>query len=171
MRPDGHGFEKASTPPASGHDHGDEDGHDHASELPVYLFTAADVTLHGLEAQFNWQINDPFKLTLQGDYIRARLNDGGDLPRTPPLRMAAELAYEHDAISADVRATRYFKQDNVSELEQATAGYTLLDASVSYRFELGDQQHAGLRALHGHGQHVQVGGAAIHVLAGLHAAQ
>ncbi|HEY9043853.1 MAG TPA: TonB-dependent receptor [Rheinheimera sp.] len=121
------------------HDHGDEDGHDHASELPVYLFTAADVTLHGLEAQFNWQINDPFKLTLQGDYIRARLNDGGDLPRTPPLRMAAELAYEHDAISADLRATRYFKQDKVSELEQATGGYTLLDASVSYRFELGPQ--------------------------------
>lgn len=122
------------------HDHGDEEaGHDHGGELPVYLFTAADVTLHGLEAQFNWQINDPFKLTLQGDYIRARLNGGGDLPRTPPLRMAAELAYEQDAISADVRATRYFKQDNVSELEQATAGYTLLDASVSYRFELGAQ--------------------------------
>lgn len=122
------------------HDHGEEEaGHDHSSELPVYLFTAADVTLHGLEAQFSWQINDPFKLTLQGDYIRARLNDGGDLPRTPPLRLAAELAYEHDAISADVRATRYFKQDKVSELEQATAGYTLLDASISYRFDLGPQ--------------------------------
>ena len=28
----------------------------------------------------------------------------------------------------------------MSELEQATAGYTLLDASVSYRFDLGPQQ-------------------------------
>jgi iron complex outermembrane receptor protein len=124
-----------------GHAHGDDDhGHSHDAELPVYLFTAADVTLHGLEAQFSWQINDPFKLTLQGDYIRARLQGGGDLPRTPPLRLAAELAYELDALSADLRATRYFKQDKVSELEQATAGYTLLDASVSYRFDLGPQQ-------------------------------
>ncbi|SEI10042.1 iron complex outermembrane recepter protein [Rheinheimera pacifica] len=124
-----------------GHDHGDDDhGHSHDAELPVYLFTTADVTLHGLEAQFSWQINDPFKLTLQGDYIRARIKGGGDLPRTPPLRFAAELAYELDALSADVRATRYFKQDKVSELEQATAGYTLLDASVSYRFDLGPQQ-------------------------------
>jgi iron complex outermembrane receptor protein len=121
------------------HAHGDDD-HGHDAELPVYLFTTADVTLHGLEAQFSWQINDPFKLTLQGDYIRARIQGGGDLPRTPPLRLAAELAYELDALSADVRATRYFKQDKVSELEQATAGYTLLDASVSYRFDLGPQQ-------------------------------
>ena len=127
-----------------GHDHGDEhnhgDEHDHSGELPVYLFTAADVTLHGVEAQFVWQMNEPFKLTLQGDYIRARLNDGGDLPRTPPLRFAAELAYEQDAVSADLRATRYFKQDKTAELETATAGYTLLDASVSYRFNLGSQQ-------------------------------
>ena len=127
-----------------GHDHGDEHAeggeHDHSGELPVYLFGAADVILHGFEAQFVWQINDPFQLTLQGDYIRARLNGGGDLPRTPPLRMAAELAYEQDAISADVRATRYMKQDKTAALETATAGYTLLDASVSYRFNLGTSQ-------------------------------
>lgn len=125
-----------------GHDHGDEHGdeHDHSAELPVYLFAADDVTLHGLEAQYVWQLNEPFKLTLQGDYIRARLNGGGDLPRTPPLRFAAELAYEQDAISADLRATRYMKQDRTAALETATAGYTLLDASVSYRFNLGSQQ-------------------------------
>ncbi len=125
----------------NGHDDDEpEHGHEHGSELPVYLFTPADVTLHGLEAQYSWQINAPFKLTLQGDYIRARLQGGGDLPRTPPLRMAAELAYEQDALSADLRASRYFKQDKVAALEQATAGYTLLDASVSYRFDLGSQQ-------------------------------
>lgn len=121
-------------------DHADEGGDEHEGELPVYLFTAADVILHGLEAQYVWQMNDPFKLTLQGDYIRARLQGGGDLPRTPPLRMAAELAYEHDAISADLRATRYFKQDKVAEMEQATAGYTLVDASVSYRLNVGMQE-------------------------------
>ncbi|MGP9802096.1 TonB-dependent receptor [Rheinheimera sp. NSM] len=127
-----------------GHDHGDDhdhgDEHDHSGELPVYLFTAADVTLHGLEAQYVWQLNEPFKLTLQGDYIRARLKGGGDLPRTPPLRFSAELAYEQDAISADLRATRYMKQDRTAALETATDGYSLLDASVSYRFNLGSSQ-------------------------------
>lgn len=124
------------TPAAPVDEHADE----HEAEMPVYLFGAADVTLHGLEAQYIWQINDPFKLTLQGDYVRARLQNGGDLPRTPPLRLAAEMAFEQDAISADLRATRYFKQDKVAEMEQATAGYTLLDASVSYRFDVGMQE-------------------------------
>ncbi|MEH8017594.1 TonB-dependent receptor [Rheinheimera muenzenbergensis] len=121
------------------HDHAEEDGHDHGGELPVYLFTAADVRLHGFEAQYIWQINEPFKLTLQGDYIRARLKQGGELPRTPPLRISAELAFEQDAYSADLRATRYFKQDRTAALESATDGYTLLDASASYRFTLGGQ--------------------------------
>lgn len=127
----------------SGHSHEDETaeeaGHDHGGELPVYLFTAADVRLHGFEGQFFWQINDPFKLTLQADYIRARLKQGGDLPRTPPLRVSAELAYEQDAYSADLRATRYFKQDKTAALENATDGYSLLDASVSYRFNFAGQ--------------------------------
>ena len=128
---------------AAGDEHTDDavdsaDGHE--DELPVYLFTAADVILHGFEAQFVWQMSDPFKLTLQGDYIRARLNGGGNLPRTPPLRVSAELAYEQDAISADVRATRYMKQDKTATLETATDGYTLLDASVSYRFNLSTAQ-------------------------------
>jgi iron complex outermembrane recepter protein len=121
-------------------DHAAEEGAEHEDEMPVYLFAAADVTLHGLETQYIWQINDPFKLTVQGDYVRARLQNGGDLPRTPPLRLAAEMAYQQDAISADLRATRYFKQDKVAEMEQASAGYTLLDASVSYRFDVGMQE-------------------------------
>ena len=130
-----HGTEPG-TPAAPVDEHADE----HEAEMPVYLFAAADVTLHGLEAQYIWQINDPFKLTLPGDYVRARLQNGGDLPRTPPLRLAAEMAYQQNAISADLRATRYFKQDKVAEMEQASAGYTLLDASVSYRFDVGMQE-------------------------------
>ncbi len=114
------------------HDHGDEEGHDHSGELPVYLFVAEDVILHGFESQLVWQIAQPYRFTVQADYIRARLDRGGDLPRTPPLRLSSELAYEGDQISADLRLTRYVKQDKVSELESATAGYSLLDASVSY---------------------------------------
>lgn len=126
------------------HDHGHDDDHDHdhSAELPVYLFQAADVTLQGAESQFIWQIAEPYKLTLQADYIRAKLDNGGDLPRTPPLRLAAEFAYTADNIAADLRLTRYFKQDKTAELESATAGYTLLDANISYFFDLGPQELA-----------------------------
>lgn len=132
----------------SGHGHAEtnldaavlEHEHDHDDELPVYLFTPADVRLHGFEGQFVWRLADPYTLTLQADYIRARLQQGGDLPRTPPLRFAAEFAYDFGDISADVRATRYLKQDKVAAAELATPGYTLIDASMNYRLYLGQQE-------------------------------
>lgn len=128
------------------HAHGDEHDHDHShdhthsDELPVYLFTSEDVDLHGFESQFIWQINQPYRLTLQADYIRARLRAGGELPRTPPLRLMTELAYQGDHFDADFSINRYFKQDKTADLEDVSAGYTLIDASVSYRFTLGAQE-------------------------------
>ena len=120
----------------SGHDHGDEeegvDEHDHSSELPVYLFKTDDVILHGFEAQIAWQLTDEFKVDLFSDYVRARLKDGGDLPRTPPLRFGSELSYETDKLSAHIHVTRYQKQDRTAPQETATDGYTLVDASISY---------------------------------------
>ncbi|KPZ55414.1 TonB-dependent receptor [Pseudoalteromonas sp. P1-25] len=120
----------------SGHDHGDEeegaDEHDHSSELPVYLFKTDDVILHGFEAQIAWQLTDEFKVDLFSDYVRARLKDGGDLPRTPPLRFGSELSYQTDKLSAHIHVTRYQKQDRTAPQETATNGYTLVDASISY---------------------------------------
>lgn len=128
----------------SGHEHDEheEESDEHSDELPVYLFTPADVRLHGFESQFIWQINQPFKLTLQADYIRARLRDGGDLPRTPPLRLGAELAYKHNNISANIHFSRYFRQDRIAEYETETAGYNLLDANISYYFDVAGQEIA-----------------------------
>lgn len=122
---------------AGDHDH-DHD-HGHSDELPVYLFATEDVDLHGFEAQFIWQLSAPYRLTVQGDYIRARLRDGGELPRTPPMRLMTELAYQGNHFDADFSISRYFRQDKTAEFEDASGGYTLLDASVSYRFNLGSQ--------------------------------
>ncbi|ATC88231.1 TonB-dependent receptor [Pseudoalteromonas arctica] len=120
----------------SGHDHGDEeelaDEHGHSSELPVYLFKTDDVVLHGFEAQIAWQLTDEFKLDVFSDYVRARLKDGGDLPRTPPLRFGSQLSYQTDKLSAHIHVTRYQEQDRTAPQETATDGYTLVDASISY---------------------------------------
>ena len=109
-----------------GHDH------DHSSELPVYLFKTDDVILHGFEAQFAWQLTNEFKVDLFSDYVRARLKDGGDLPRTPPLRFGTEFSYQTNKLSAHLHVTRYQEQDRTAPEETATNGYTMLDASVSY---------------------------------------
>jgi iron complex outermembrane receptor protein len=133
----------------SGHEHEEEDEHDHeeeqdehTDELPVYIFQTDDVILHGFEAQVAWQVNDEFKASVFSDYVRARLKDGGDLPRTPPLRLGTQFSYENERLSAHLDITRYHKQDRVAPAETATSGYTLVDASISYDLPIFNQDIA-----------------------------
>ena len=123
------------------HDHGEEDEetHDHSDELPVYLFRADDAILHGFEAQVAWQVTPEFKAEVFSDYVRARLKDGGDLPRTPPLRFGTHLSYQTETLTANLDVTHYAKQDRISEFETETDGYTLVDAFVSYDMQLMSQ--------------------------------
>lgn len=122
----------------SGHDHNhgaeneEESGHDHSSELPVYVFDAKDAILHGFEAQIAWQMTDEFKAEIFSDFVRARLQDGGDLPRTPPLRFGTHLSYQTESITANLDITHYARQDRIAQFETETGGYTLVDAFVSY---------------------------------------
>jgi len=129
----------------SGHEHEDgvEEAEDeHTDELPVFIFRNDDVILHGFEAQIAWQATDSFKTTIFSDYVRARLKDGGDLPRTPPLRFGTQFSYENEHLSAHLDITRYQKQDRIASQETATDGYTLVDASVSYDLPLANHDVA-----------------------------
>jgi len=118
-----------------GHDHGsheESNGEEHQGELPVYIFETDDVILHGFEAQVAWQATNTLKTTFFADLVRARLQNGGDLPRTPPLRFGTQFSYENEKLSAHLDVTRYQKQDHIASEETKTNGYTLIDASISY---------------------------------------
>jgi iron complex outermembrane receptor protein len=127
------------------HDHSDDESSEedeHTDELPVYIFQADDVILHGFEAQIAWQATDRFKATLFSDYVRARLKDGGDLPRTPPLRFGSQFSYQTNQLSAHLDITRYQKQDHISSDETTTGGYTMVDVSASYDIPVSNQDIA-----------------------------
>lgn len=133
-----HGSDEHDGHDHSSHDHDDHD-HDsdsqddeHAGELLVFLFKTDDVILHGFEAQVAWQASSHFKASLFTDYVRARLKDGGDLPRTPPLRFGTQFSYQNESISAHLDITRYQSQDRIAEFETQTDAYTLVDASIAY---------------------------------------
>ncbi|MUH72810.1 TonB-dependent receptor [Psychrosphaera haliotis] len=123
-----------------GHDHGDEE--EEAHTLPLYVFTAQDVTLHGFEAQVVWQVTNEFSWRIQGDVIRARLKSGGELPRTPPARLTSEFNYQGERISAGLFVSNYFKQDHTAELETSTDSYVMVDANINYHFTVGQQDLA-----------------------------
>jgi len=71
--------------------------------------------------------------------VRARLKNGGNLPRTPPLRFGASFNYTIENINLELDATRYQKQDKLANLETVTKGYTLVNASVSYQLPIANQ--------------------------------
>lgn len=111
-----------------------EEGHD--DELPVYLYSAVDVDLYGVEAQLNWQASPALQIQVQGDLIRNKLsaNDDGSkyLPRTPPSRLGVSANYVIGDWQTEVSVHRYFSQSRVAEFESETTGYTLLDLDINY---------------------------------------
>ncbi|HEX6096455.1 MAG TPA: TonB-dependent receptor [Thermoanaerobaculia bacterium] len=106
-------------------------------ELPVFRYVQADARFTGVELETHtelWHEGDHhLEIDLGGDYVRGTLAGGGDLPRVPPLRTALGLRYKFRQLSAHAEAWRYATQRRVAELEESTPGYTLINASLSYR--------------------------------------
>jgi iron complex outermembrane receptor protein len=106
--------------------------HQQEEGLPVLVFRQDDVTMMGLEAEFVMQISEPLKVTWFSDYIRAKLNDGGNLPRIPPMRTGLVFNYQAESFSTELSISHYFDQTDISERETETDGYTMVDANVNY---------------------------------------
>jgi iron complex outermembrane receptor protein len=81
-------------------------------------------------------------LELTADAVRAELVDQDEpLPRIPPLRAGVGLHYRGERLWALAEARRVATQDRVAPFEEATPGYTLLNAAVGFRFFLGGLVH------------------------------
>jgi iron complex outermembrane receptor protein len=103
----------------------------------MLAYNAADVKFRGVDGQVSYQFNPASRLTVFGDYVDTNIsNNDNNLPRISPGRLGAR--YEHTAgpVSGDVEYYRTFKQDKVASYETATPGYDMLNATLSYRFDL-----------------------------------
>jgi iron complex outermembrane receptor protein len=105
--------------------------------LPRFQYVQNDARFSGVELETHTELwhegEHHLELELGGDYVRGRLIDGDDLPRVPPMRASLGLHYQRGQLAASVEAWRYATQRRVAELEQPTPGYTLVNASLSYR--------------------------------------
>ena len=106
--------------------------------LQVFNFSQADAELYGFEAEGLFDLfdndNSHMHIRLFTDFTRGKLkNNGGDLPRIPPLRYGASLHYRIASFDASLSAMRVDEQDKVTENELPTAAYTMVDAEVSWR--------------------------------------
>ena len=104
--------------------------------LPVLQSAQTNAIFRGFEAKTVFPLMDnsygAIDLTLFGDYTRGTFNQGGDVPRMPPLRYGFELSYGKNDWSTDIRLTRGEPQNNAGENQSNTPGYLLLNLGAQY---------------------------------------
>lgn len=118
--------------------HGDEDHVLEEEGSPVFLFMPQDVELYGFEAQVKYQVNANLHVQAQADYIRGKLQDGGDLARIPPKRLSTRISYSGDTWDTALSVKHTFKQDKITSFETATDAFTMVDVSANWYLSQGN---------------------------------
>ncbi len=104
-------------------------------ELPIFQYQQEDATFRGIEASMLIPVGERWEIELFSDYVRARLDKSGDVPRIPPLRYGAAVDYTAYSWSAGMRLTQANEQSHAGDFETETDAYTRLDAHVHYHID------------------------------------
>ena len=95
-----------------------------------------DAKFYGAEFTSALQIskgNVPFTLRFSADYVRAKLHDGGDLPRISPARAGLGFDTGHGDVAFSMDYQRVFNQSKTANLESSTDGYDLVSFDVNWQ--------------------------------------
>ncbi len=109
--------------------------------LPVYAYTQVQARFTGLEASGNLRLREgasTLDLQLRGDLVRAvNVNTHQPLPRIAPVRLGATLLWAQGPWSARLGASHAAAQTNVPSDQRVTGAYTLWNAMLGYRAQVG----------------------------------
>lgn len=95
-----------------------------------------DAKFYGAEFTSAWQISEgemPFKLRLSADYVRAKLDTGGDLPRISPARVGLGFDTGRGDLQFSMDYQRVFNQSKTAALESSTDGYNLVSFNANWK--------------------------------------
>ena len=105
-------------------------------DVAVARMTQDGAVFSGVEAEFTFPLSQSAQhfteLSLYGDFVRARLDSSGNVPRIPPLRYGAEVVHSHSDWRYKLRVTQVGKQSDVAVNETSTKGHTMVNASIDY---------------------------------------
>ncbi|MBM3927287.1 MAG: TonB-dependent receptor [Sphingomonadales bacterium] len=106
-------------------------------DLPCFQFNQADARYYGFEADASVRLATVGSYAINfdavGDYVRATIRGNGPAPRIPPLRLLGGLEAQGPTLTARAEVERVFAQNRVTNFETTTPGFTLVNASLSFK--------------------------------------
>ena len=115
----------------------DEEGNP-GDELRERIFEQADATIHGAEAELEYNPTGAgWSGRVFADTSRGKLDAGGSLPLQPATRIGASTAYKMGAWRAGLSLVHAQSQDRLASFETSdTPSYNQLNANLSYTQKL-----------------------------------
>jgi iron complex outermembrane receptor protein len=115
-------------------------------ELRLMQFVQSAADLYGYELHGGYELlhAEPHHLHLEliYDQVRAELRSTGEpLPRTPPRSARLGLLYLGDRLQGRVELRWVDRQSRTAALEEATPGYTMINAGIGWRFLASGSAH------------------------------
>ncbi|HEU5134746.1 MAG TPA: TonB-dependent receptor [Steroidobacteraceae bacterium] len=112
----------------------DDDG----GELDELIYEQRDATYWGAEARATVELAEAAGAPLRGivlaDYVRAKLDGGGEVPRISPYHVGLGLNWDGQRIGGGF-LVKYTgpREDNLAQAETPTAGFVSVDAQATWR--------------------------------------
>jgi iron complex outermembrane receptor protein len=109
---------------------------DEESELPIFRYVQTDATFYGAEAEAAFRLwrDGERSFTLEGaaDYVRGD-TDLGPPARMPPWSATVRGVFRAGWWDGRIEVRRVGEQSRVAEFELPTEGYTVLNATLTFR--------------------------------------
>ena len=106
---------------------------------PEVEYQQAAATFIGYEAQLIYHAwknaSQDVDITLFSDYTRGKLNNEGDVPRIPPLRLGFQVDHRYGNWRSNLRYTYADEQNYGGKNEDSTGSYTLLNLNTHYHIQ------------------------------------
>ncbi|WP_294300761.1 TonB-dependent receptor [uncultured Sphingomonas sp.] len=106
-------------------------------DLPCFAYAQADARYYGFEADASFRVAQigsyAINADILGDYVRATVKSSGPVPRIPPLRLLGGIEAQGSKLTARAEVEHAFAQERIAAFETPTDGYTLVNASLSFK--------------------------------------
>jgi iron complex outermembrane receptor protein len=107
------------------------------AELRQLNYAQAGAYFRGLEGKMSYDIwhssDGVLQVSAMGDYVRATLAGGGNVPRIPPYRFGGGLSWESERLDGGFQVLQVGEQSKPGLFDTATPGYISVDAQIAWR--------------------------------------